>query len=104
MFVATVNNDEKLRQKTFEEWRKLYSDYIGKECLTSKDMHCKGCRSEDGVFVGCLNCQIRRCCSEKKFVTCASCVEYETCDMLNGFYSVSAHQSARDNLNRLRVH
>lgn len=104
ILVATVNNDDKLRQKTLEEWRKLYAAYIGKENLTVKDMHCKGCRSEDGVFVGGLNCPIRRCCREKKFVTCADCGEYETCGMLNGFYSVSAHQSAKDNLNRLRVH
>jgi hypothetical protein len=87
VFVATVNNDEELRQKTLEEWRSFLGLYW-KRCLTSKDITCKGYRSEDGVFVGGLNCPIRRCCSQNDFVTCANCAEYEMCDMLNGFYSI----------------
>lgn len=103
IFVATVNNDEQLRQETLEDWSKLYSDYLGKACLTLKDMNCKGCRQEDNIFVGCLNCQIRRCCGERKFVTCADCENFETCDVLNGFYSVPLHRSAKDNLDRIGV-
>ncbi len=102
VFVATVNDDEQLQRRTFEEWSKLYADYLGKD-LTAKDMHCRGCRSTGSVFAGCLNCPIRRCCSEKKYATCADCGEFKSCGMLNGFYSVPVHQSAKDNLERLRV-
>jgi hypothetical protein len=103
VFIATVNNDENLRQKTAEEWSKLYSEHVGKTGLKPKDMNCTGCKSEKRVFVGCLNCPIRRCCGKKKSVTCANCEKFETCDILNGFYAVPAHQSAKDNLNRIRA-
>ncbi len=102
VFIATVNNDEKLRQKTAEEWSELYLEYVGKNGLKSKDMYCKGCKSKDGIFVGCLNCPIRTCCSKKECLTCANCQKFETCEMLNGFYSVPSHQSGKDNLNRIR--
>ena len=104
VFTATVNDDEELRRKTFEEWSKLYAGYIGKDDLAPKDMNCTGCRSETDVFAGCLNCPIRRCSSEKNYATCADCEKYATCDMLNGFYSVPAHQPAKDTLDSLRKH
>ena len=102
VFVATVNNDDGLRQKTAEEWSKLYADYLGKD-LKADDINCKGCWSEHTVFTGCLSCPIRSCCKEKKFTTCASCDEYEVCNMLNGFYSVFSHQHAKSNLDKIRA-
>lgn len=102
IFVATVNDDDPLRQKTLEEWSKLYGAYIGKQ-LELDDINCTGCLSNDRVFVGCSNCSIRKCCQEKKFVTCASCNDYDTCEMLNGFFSVPAHQQAKNNLDKILI-
>ena len=102
VFIATANNDNNLKQKTAKEWSKLYAEYLGKNSLKQEDMNCNGCRSESSVFVGCLNCPIRKCCREKKFVTCASCNEYKTCSMLNGFFNFH-HQHAKDNLDKIRI-
>ncbi len=97
VFIATANNDEKMKRKVADEWSKLYSEYI-KGSLKLKDINCRGCKSEENVFVGCLNCPIRRCCKEKRYNNCANCEEYEACDLLYGFYSVPSHQSAKNNL------
>ncbi len=103
VFIATENDDDELRQKTAKEWYKLYAEYLGKNGLKPEDMNCKGCQSESGLFIGCGNCPIRKCCREKKFNTCSSCNEYEKCEMLNGFFTVPSHQHAKDNLDRMRT-
>jgi len=104
VFIATANNDNRLRQKTAREWSKLYStqlsEYLGKNSLSPEDMNCSGCQSERGLFIGCINCPIRKCALEKKFISCAICDEYKTCDMLNGFFSI--HQHAKENLDTIR--
>jgi len=100
--IATANNDDKMKQKVAAEWSKLYSEHIKKDGLTLKDINCRGCKSEDNILVGCLSCPIRGCCREKKYDSCANCEEYETCDLLNGFYSVPSHQSAKTNLSIMR--
>jgi len=101
VFIATVNDDDALRQKTAQKWSKLYAVYIGKD-LKLEDVNCEGCWSERTIFAGCLNCSIRKCCREKKFVTCARCSEYDTCEMLEGFFSVPTHEPAKSNLDRMR--
>lgn len=100
VFIATMNDDNELRQKTAEEWGKLYSEYIGQKDLSAGDMTCRGCRS-DIRFIGCANCPIRACCNGKSLVTCADCDEYETCGMINGFFT-SAPQ-AKERLNKIRT-
>jgi len=103
VFVATANNDNGLRQKTAREWSKLYAgqlrEYSGKNNLSPEDMNCSGCQSESGLFIGCMNCPIRKCGKEKKIISCAGCNEYETCGMLNGFLSI--HQHAKEKLDRI---
>ncbi|PWB56496.1 MAG: hypothetical protein C3F06_01010 [Candidatus Methanoperedenaceae archaeon] len=105
VFVATANNDNGLREKTASDWSKLYgaqlSDYLGKNSLSPEDMNCSGCQSQSGLFIGCMNCPIRTCAQEKKFISCASCNEYEICGILNGFFSI--HRNAKENLDRIRV-
>jgi hypothetical protein len=100
ILVATVNDDDALRQLTVQEWSKIYGEYIGKQ-LELDDVNCEGCWSENNVFVGCSNCSIRKCCQEKELVTCASCNEYGTCEMLKGFFSVPTHQQAKNNLDTI---
>ena len=101
VFIATVNDDVSLRQKTAVEWSRLYADFLPKP-LESKDMNCRGCHSQTDCFVGCAACPIRKCCSEKSFGTCADCEKYGGCEMLNGFFSYG-HQKAKENLDRTRA-
>jgi Protein of unknown function (DUF3795) len=49
--IATVENDDALRQKTAEEWYKLYANILesfGIHSLKPEDINCCGCRSEQG--------------------------------------------------------
>jgi hypothetical protein len=105
IFIATINNDYTLRQKIAQEWSELYSEYLkeqGIHGLKPEEMSCGGCRSDRGRFMGCALCAIRKCCQEKKLESCAYCIEYEKCEMLNGFYSVQEHKPAKDNLDKIR--
>lgn len=100
VFIASTNDDDRLRQKTAIEWSGLYAEFLGSE-LKPEDMNCRGCRSQEGLFVGCMGCPIRECSRKKNLLTCANCDEYENCDILNGFFSYH-HQQAKDNLDRIR--
>ncbi len=100
VFIATIENNNALRQETAEEWTKIYAPFLGKE-LKREDMSCSGCRSQGNHFLGCTDCSIRKCCAEKKLTTCAPCTEYETCQILNGFVSYH-HLHAKENLDGLR--
>lgn len=104
--IATSEDDDDLRQKTAREWSSLYGEILesfGIHSLKPEDMNCCGCRSNRGLFIGCASCSIRKCSKDKGFITCASCDEYESCDMLKGFYSSEIHQSAKENLDRMRM-
>ena len=105
IFIATANDDDALRQKTAREWTDLFSgilESVGIEKLKPDDMNCHGCRSERSHFFGCEKCTIRHCCQEKNLVTCAGCREYESCNILKGFYSFDIHRPAKDKLDRIR--
>ena len=102
VFIATVNNDEELRISTAKEWTALYSEYLGQDELKSEDIDCLGCSNEDGVnFIGCVNYPIRECSRKKGFDTCAICDDYESCGMLNGFFS--QFPQAKTNLDTIRL-
>ena len=105
-FIATANDDDALRQKTAADWSRLYPEMLAQlgimECLKPGDINCRGCHSKTNHFVGCMKCAIRECSQGRSFKTCASCNEYETCDLLKAFYSMSPHQYAKDKLDRIR--
>jgi hypothetical protein len=104
VFIATLKNDDALRQKTAREWTKLFADFMSKKELAVEDMNCQGCQSENGCrFIGCQDCIIRKCCEGKNFSTCAECAEYESCPMINGFFTVEQHKPAKLNLDNIRL-
>jgi hypothetical protein len=100
VFIAAAINDKELKAKIVKEWSLLYADYLEKP-LEPKDINCEGCHSEN-TFVSCKKCPMRKCCGEKGYKTCASCNEYLSCGMLNGFFAFP-HQQAKENLDALRV-
>ena len=104
--IATLKNDNQLRQKTAKEWSDLYRENLerfGIQSLNVQDINCCGCRSDRGLFIGCASCSIRKCCDDKGFITCASCDDFGSCNLLNAFYSSEIHQSAKKNLERMRM-
>ena len=76
--IATVNNDDELREKTAKFWTELNGVEITEDMI-----NCMGCRA-DGVktpFCESL-CGIRQCALKKELVTCGGCAECDDCEKL----------------------
>lgn len=94
--IATINNDNGLREKTAALWTELNG-----VAITPDMINCTGCRT-DGVKTPFCDkfCAIRKCVKEKNFDTCADCTETECCDVLG---RISANTpSVMERLNKLR--
>ena len=90
--IATVNNDNKLREKT----AKLWSELNGAD-ITPEMINCTGCRISGAKTPFCDNiCGIRRCAADKKADTCADCVNMDNCETLKSI--VSTNEQALKNL------
>lgn len=76
--IATMNNDDKLREKTAKTWRELNGVEITKEMI-----NCLGCRAEGVKTPFCDGlCPIRKCVKSKGFDTCGDCRAIENCTTL----------------------
>ena len=77
-YIATVNDDNGLREKVAKLWSELNGVQI-----TPQMINCTGCR-EDGVkTVYCESlCAIRQCAIKKALCTCGDCAEAEKCKKL----------------------
>ena len=74
-YIATVNDDQALREKTAKLWAKLNNAPILPEHI-----NCEGCRMNGAKTVFCEHiCEIRKCASKKGFFTCGDCSELESC-------------------------
>ena len=90
--LATINNDDALREKVAELW----SELNGVE-ITPEMINCEGCRI-DGVktpFCDSL-CEIRQCALGKKVETCGDCREVKTCGKVKMI--LGNNEEARRNL------
>lgn len=76
--IATLHNDDKLREKTAELWSKLNGAEITPEMI-----NCTGCRS-DGAKTPFCNalCPIRKCAVKMGGNTCADCNKMDRCETL----------------------
>ena len=74
-YLATVNDDQALREKTAKLWAELNNAPILPEHI-----NCEGCRvnGAKAVFYEHM-CEIRKCALEKGVSTCGDCSEMETC-------------------------
>lgn len=70
-YIATVNNDAVLREKTAAEWSKNF-----KADIKADDINCLGCKSQGTVFSHCNICEIRACSKDNQLNNCAECVNY----------------------------
>lgn len=74
--LATINNDDNLREKVAKEWSELNNVSITKEMI-----NCTGCRIEGVKTPYCdNNCKIRKCAISKNVETCGSCIEFSHCN------------------------
>ena len=69
-YLATINNDEELRQKSQSFYKTEFGIDIARE-----DIHCLGGCSED-VFYLCKECPFIKCCNEHSVEMCFECSNY----------------------------
>ena len=65
--IATINNDDKLREETARKWSIMNNTSE----ITPETINCTGCRVEGAKFAYCSNyCEIRKCVQTKGLNTC----------------------------------
>ena len=91
--IATINNDDKLRDEVAKEW----SELNGVE-ITPEMINCAGCRI-DGVKTPYCDslCPIRQCAMGKKLNTCGDCHEIALCEKVKMI--LDNNSEARSSLN-----
>ncbi len=74
-YLATVNDDQALREKTAKLWAELNDAPILPEHI-----NCQGCRVDGIKTVFCDSmCEIRQCALKKSVTTCGDCPELDNC-------------------------
>ena len=74
--LATIHNDDALREKV----AKLWSELNGVE-ITPAMINCEGCRMDGLKTPYCDTlCPIRQCALGKEVETCGGCAEVRTCE------------------------
>ena len=77
-FIATQNNDDKLREKTAKEWTKRYrKGKRDRPPVKPEDINCKGCLSDGPIYLYCRQCKIRNCGLKKGIKNCKECKDYK---------------------------
>jgi hypothetical protein len=86
IYLATLEQDKKRQIEMRISITKLLAETYGMN-LSPEDINdCDGCRAGTGrLFSGCLNCEIRKCASQRNLDSCAFCGEY-ACDKLKEMF------------------
>ena len=95
-YIATINDDQELREKTAKLWAELNNAPILPEHI-----NCEGC-CVDGiktVFCDTL-CGVRFCAMEKDVETCGACPNVETCQNIEPIFSNNPDTKANLNLKK----
>lgn len=90
--IATVTNDNLLRERIAQKWSLLNNVEI-----TAEHINCMGCRVEGVKTVFCSNlCEIRKCVNEKGLSTCGDCEELDNCRIVGAIFKHAP--GAKENL------
>ena len=82
-YLATINDDQALREKTAKQWSELNNAPILPEHI-----NCQGCRVEGIKTVFCESmCGIRPCALKKGLETCGDCPELEKCETVGTIHA-----------------
>jgi hypothetical protein len=83
VFIATKNNDDKLREKTAKEWTQRYvASNRNRPPLKPEEINCRGCLSAGPVYFHCLKCEIRKCGFGREIKNCKGCKEYKCAKLI----------------------
>ena len=93
-YLATIHNDQTLREKTAKLWAELNHAPILPEHI-----NCEGCRADGVKTVYCDSlCAIRQCALKKGVTTCGDCPDLENCRTVGAV--ISNNPGALENLKR----
>ena len=91
-YLATVHDDQALRERTASLWAELNHAPILPEHI-----NCRGCRVDGVKTVYCDSlCPIRQCALKKCAATCGDCPEVDRCQTVGAIFST--RPEARENL------
>lgn len=91
-YLATINDDQVLREKTAKLWAELNNAPILPEHI-----NCQGCRVEGIKTVFCDSlCGIRQCALKKGVAICGDCRDMENCQIVGMI--ISSNSEALKNL------
>ncbi|MDP4290903.1 MAG: DUF3795 domain-containing protein [Bacteroidota bacterium] len=76
--IATVADDDKLREETAKKWKEQFNA----PNILPETINCTGCREEGAKFAHCYECEIRNCVTNKGYATCADCDSLESCQIV----------------------
>lgn len=90
-YLATLHDDQALREKTAKLWAEL-----NQAPILPEHINCEGCRGDGKKTVYCEHlCAVRRCALEKGVTTCGACPELARCQAIAAI--VSANPAVQDN-------
>ena len=82
-YIATLHDDQALREKTAKLWAELNHAPILPEHI-----NCQGCRADGIKTVFCEQlCAVRRCALQRGVATCGNCPEMETCPTVGAIFA-----------------
>ena len=91
-YLATINDDQSLREKTAKLWAEL-----NQAPILPVHINCEGCRADGRKTVYCESlCAIRQCAVKKGVTTCGDCPELESCQTVG--IILSNNPAALENL------
>ena len=91
-YIATITDNQSLREKTAALWASMNNVPILPEHI-----NCNGCHGNGIKTIFCEHmCEIRKCAKEKNVTICIECVAFSTCRIIKGF--LENNPSAFDNL------
>lgn len=74
-YLATINDDQALREKTAKLWAEL-----NQAPILPEHIHRQGCRVDGVKTIFCDKlCAIRQCALKKGMATCGNCADLESC-------------------------
>ena len=81
--IATVGNDNELREKTARKW----SEMNNAPEITAATINCMGCRADGAKFAYCSDyCEIRKCVNKKGLNTCGDFKELNSCPIVGAVF------------------
>ena len=91
-YLATIRDDQALREKSAKAWAEL-----NQAPILPEHINCLGCRADGVKTVFCDSlCQIRQCALNKGVETCGGCPEMERCGTVGQIHAGAPE--ARENL------